>query len=192
MKRLILLFVLGMSTVASAEIFRWESVYVNGFAGVNRVHTNRGRFYPGIVVGGSVGYVFPFGMRLEAEGSYRYNRFKSFCHHEVCSKLKGNFSQAAVMANGIYDIDLNSWLPYCLYRFAPYLGGGIGYAYQKKTRTFSEDEHGRYKGFAWQVIAGIAYQFTCAFDAALEYRNFQGQDKDHASTMVGISARYFF
>jgi opacity protein-like surface antigen len=129
---------------------------------------------------------------------------------------RGHLSEVAYMANLIYDLDISYWNSCCSYDITPYFGGGIGYGNQRiRTRhhllgedvvafddssgsgSSSEAGHHRRRrngknGFAWQIIAGLAYEFSPCFDASVEYRLHQGRAERLYNHMAGLTAKYHF
>lgn len=165
--------------------------YVGGFGGANFISTSRncGRsrdhFNTGYVAAASLGYRWCHDVRFEFEYAYRNNQRK---HNIVgASSNRRHFGRNAYMFNGLYDINLcNDW---CL---KPFVGVGIGYE-QINGRRHS-DESGRHhrNGFAWQIIAGIAYPICDVIDLSLEYRFFKGRAHNLYNNDVGVGLKYYF
>ncbi len=110
------------------------------------------RFDPGGVGVGSIGYGFGNGLRVEVEGSYRYNGSDP---NRLSEQKFGG------LANALFDFDVGS--P----RLFPYLGVGAGY--QWADRGFHD---GRTGSFAYQAILGVATPVTAVpgLSVTLEYR----------------------
>ncbi len=117
-----------------------------------------------------------------------------------------NIYTTAYLANVYYDFQTC----YCL---KPYVGFGVGYAtisghvrprerhhevvvgnddtsgsgsHSKRHHRKNED------GFAWQAIAGVAYEFTECVDLTLDYRYFQPRRQRFADHNVSLGARMYF
>lgn len=130
-----------------------EGLYAGVFGGANWLEISNSRakanFDVGYIVGGSIGYRWCGGLRLEGEIAYRNNQIKSAHlkrHHRECdreckahdsssskndNRLKGHFHTVSYMANVLYDY------PFECSPWKVYVGGGIGYATQK----FSTKRH---------------------------------------------------
>ena len=116
----------------------------------------RAKFHvsPGGAVVASVGYGFGNGLRIEAEGDYRYNKTRQAGSNAAAETFGG-------MANALFDFDIGSRYVW------PYAGLGAGYMHA---------EHGysnvTTNAFAYQAIAGVAFPipFAVGLSATLEYR----------------------
>ena len=169
--------------------------------------TNVAKFAPGATVLGTVhyddgyvgalqfGYGFNNGMRLELEGADRYNGVSTISGY---GNGRGAMRSYALMANALYDIPVD-------FALKPYVGLGIGAA------TYAPD-HIRADGmpypgyfggdrtnFAYQGIAGVAYNFDDNLALTLEYRYFvrpgehpAGIRTDYQSQSALIGFRYSF
>jgi hypothetical protein len=125
MKRMLLAAtIFALPVVARAQPI--QGVYVGGSFGANFLDQERLRnvgpndqlnFQTGYAGLGSVGYGFGNGVRLEVEGSYRFNHIG----HGGASSLGGNETKYGAMGNVLFDMDIGS--PYVF----PYLGAGAGY-----------------------------------------------------------------
>ncbi len=121
-----------------------ECLYAGVFGGANWLdvsksgHRNDSRggakadFDVGYLIGGSIGYRWCGGLRLEGEIAYRSNEIKNAHFRRIWSdssservKLKGHSHVTTYMANVLYD-----W-PFECSPFKVYVGGGIGYANSK-------------------------------------------------------------
>jgi len=137
-----------------------------------------------------VGYGFGNGFRTDLEASIRENSHDGNNHQTTYG----------FMANGYYDFDFGS-------PFVPYVGAGVGLALVDA--DFGSGGGSRYfestkAAFAYQGIAGVAYNFTPGMAATLEYRylgtqgrTFQDNgeriksgDNNNHSILVGL--RYSF
>lgn len=144
----------------------------------------------GYVVGGSVGYQWCQGFRLEGEIAYRKNdqrsHHKKHNHDSDSHHEHGRLSTWSYMANGIYEV------PVDCYSLKPYVGFGLGYADQKihnKKHHHKKNDHR--KGFAYQVIAGIAYPICEEFDINLEYRFFRAKNSSNNNALV-VGTKFMF
>lgn len=176
-----------------------DSFYVGALAGVNFIqdiksHGVKASLDTGYIVGANVGYRICDNIRVEAEFAYRNNNkthrenvdyaFDSKIENISNSKVKADIKTYSLMANAYYDFDLCS----C---FTPYVGVGIGYAWNDFTVTAkSIDFSDRVKlesssnRFAWQLMAGVDYELCSCPDikVGLEYRYFNPHKKldEHA------------
>ena len=101
---------------------------------------------------GSVGFGFGNGLRVEGEGSYRYNSRSSGTYDE---------QKFGAMANVLYDFSIG--VPVV----TPYIGAGAGYMWADRGYTL-----GRTNSFAYQGIMGVAtpIPWLPGLSATLEYR----------------------
>lgn len=178
----------------------------------NSGYHNRRNFNTGYVVDASVGYRWCHDIRMEFEYAYRSNQGKHRWHESnnrsgsYCSKHK-NFVQNAYMFNGFYDIGgCQDW---CI---KPFVGAGIGYANTRNAHHHNGSSHhengsvggngsGRSHhhhrnncngGFAWQLIAGLAYPICDEIDLSLEYRFFKARERKLYNNDVGVGLKYYF
>jgi OOP family OmpA-OmpF porin len=133
----------------------------------------------GFVVGGAIGYdmgqaMGPFGLRFEAELSYRNNDVNS--HSLGGQPLGGPFGSTSALAGmGNILFDLNTGSPFTIYG-----GGGLGVA------NVEFDGHGAAGPgtvmndddtvFAWQAIAGMGYEISSNIVLDVQYRYFNASD----------------
>ena len=198
--------VAALTAIQPTEAQAQEGFYVGGFGGANFIQTSKKddfdlKYRTGYAVGGSVGYKWCQGFRVEAEASYRHNRLKSFEFFEgddFEEDVKGHLSSWSFMANALYDMDLGCWDSCSSWDIVPYVGFGIGYARQRI--KFSEDEdsgfnfheHEAKNGFAWQLIAGLAYEISPCTDIAIEYRFNKGPEKKLYNHTAALAVKYHF
>lgn len=168
----------------------------------------------GYFVAGAVGYRLCEGWRGEVEGGYHHNSRKKH-HHDSSSsdhfnnrRRHGDVNTWSVMFNGYYDIQ-TCW---CV---KPFVGVGIGYADSEHKRhgrhhgsssssngcdtcvgSSSSHHHRKHhdkNGFAWQLIAGVAYPICDCWEVSLQYRYF---NPTYVSRLhyndVGIGLAYAF
>lgn len=171
----------AMPTAASA--LDVEGFYVGALGAANFLQHkhnsgNGNRHYRvGYAAGGMVGYRWCEGWRLEAEVSYRNNQ-----QHRRNNR---HFRSWSYMANGYYDFsDLGC---YC-WDITPYLGAGVGYTTERHRRNSHKHKH----GFAWQIIAGLAYPICDCAEISLEYRFHKGRERKFYNHDVGATLKYFF
>lgn len=128
----------------------------------------------GYNIGGSVGYQFGGPFRLEAEVVHRKNDVDSYTLGGTrLGGAAGEMSSLALMVNGFYDFQTGT-------AFTPYVGLGVGYARISADGitatgagvTNSDDDN----KFAYQAIAGLAYQLTPEVSLTADYRYFATQD----------------
>jgi len=116
---------------------------------------------------GGLGYAFQNGFRLEGEISHRANRFDSgdLAHAGLVS---GSEQVWAAMANVYYDFNRGGGVE-------PYVGLGAGYARIREHITASAGggilDHDN--TWAWQAMAGLAFQLTPQWDVDVGYRYFE-------------------
>ena len=177
-------------------------LYIGAGAGVNHrldakdndiriQHENPG--YVGVL---SVGYGFGNGFRLEVEGSARSNEGRRVRGTGFTGNLEGESRTYAAMFNVLYELPLS--IPFG----RPYIGGGIGYAFQDTDingntgpgnrgpgRFRIEDQSGN---FAYQGIAGIAIPIASVPGLSLtaEYRFFGTLAQDQRATHAGRGIQY--
>lgn len=117
------------------------------------------------------GYKFPSNLKVEGELLFsRTSKNYGKSYYRDSSYLKHTLTQYAILANILYDIDLNCAL-------TPYFGVGCGYTYLKEKReiahTTTSPHYNPFKRnlnkFIWQGIAGLAYTYD-AYTLALDYR----------------------
>ena len=164
---------LGMQG-ASAQGF-----YVGAHGGVN--WTLDGEFggfsdltyETGFAAGATIGYKWSMNLRTELEATYRENDFDEF----VGTPVTGDVSSWAFMANVFYDFDMGSPV-------VPYLGGGIGAAVVTFDSAVKEDD----TVVAFQLGAGIGYEFTPNLVGSLDFRFFGTDDPEVTS---GVDFEYY-
>jgi len=138
----------------------------------------------GFVVGGAIGYdmgpaMGPFGLRLEAELSYRDNDVDSHSVGGAAQPLPtGGTSALAGMGNILFDFNTGS--PFTIYG-----GGGLGVANVEfdghgagGTVLMNDDD----TVFAWQAIAGVGFEVAPGWVLDVQYRYFNASDVSLTST----------
>jgi OOP family OmpA-OmpF porin len=124
------------------------------------------RWAPGWGGFAALGYRFPIGLRLELEASGRDDQNHAFNQNP----WYGTQWDTSGMANLLYDIATGT-------HFVPYLGGGIGLSHISWGNNFRAnlaalpyvyDDSG--SEFAWQAIAGVAFQVTSSLALTVDGR----------------------
>lgn len=183
-------FALFLPTLVHA--YPKQGWYIGAGAGVNFLQdndvkigatTNRIETNPGFLLNGSVGFGFESQLRPEFEIAYRRNTVDKNSGTGA-GTATGNFNSLAFMGNLYYDFQTQSGL-------TPYLGVGIGGA------LVGADDAGRvFNGavltnqpfeFAYQGIAGLAYELSERWDATADYRYFATLDPDY-KTNTGLTS----
>lgn len=165
-----------------------DNWYIGGFGGLNwvtRKNHNSGsdhKYKSGYIVGGNVGYRWESGFHLEGEVSYRNNQNKAG------HKAK---QSTAFMANGLYQFDIDC------FPIDIFFGGGVGWVNTQHHHHNSSDDssssnHNKNNGFAWQLIAGIAYPICENVDLNLEYRFFDESKSKFNNSSVDLGLKYYF
>lgn len=136
-------------------------------------------FDPGILLSGSAGYAFFYGLRIEGEISYRQADFDrleftsgwDFPPNGSRFRAGGEATALSVMANAAYDF-------YVLGGLRPYVLAGIGFAdvsvdlsYQGLKYIDDDDTV-----FAYQVGGGVALPIAPNVDLFVDYRYFGTSD----------------
>lgn len=123
-------------------------------------------------------------LRLEIELGLRGNSEKSWSDNgRRIDSVKGTWNNTTLFANLFWDFHNDS-------AFTPYVGGGLGMAFNytgydftaKNGDKFSVDD--RETNFAWNVGAGVAYNFNDNFAVDASYR-FVGLGYNEISTNYG-------
>lgn len=145
--------------------------------------TNKLEFDPGFVLNGNVGYGFESQLRPEFEISYRRNNVDKVTGTGAGAR-NGHEDALAFMGNLFYDFDTKSGL-------TPYLGAGAGAA------LVAADQAGFIVGgttlnsqplrFAYQGIAGLAYELSERLDISADYRYFRTMEPEF-KTVAGLKA----
>lgn len=135
-----------------------------------------------------VGYQLPYNLRVDVTGSFRPN-------YEINSKetfgglavnADADVRSSGLMANVYYDIPTGT-------AFTPYVGGGIGVAFNKvKTINYTfgagqirEDGDSK-TSLAWSLQGGVAYAVTSNMKIDLGYRYIDlGEFETSGNSTVG-------
>lgn len=164
--------------------------YVSAFGGANwlnqhKMHHVKSTYDVGYNGGAALGYRFNQNFRGEIEGAYRNNHLDKAKWDGESVRVKGHTDTWSVMANGYWDINMNSYV-------TPYVGLGVGYAHVKA--HFKDDyvsAKGSNSGVAGQVIVGASTRICHNTDLGLEYRYFLAKSNFHEQS-VNLSLRYAF
>ena len=170
---------------------RYNSGATNGF--VPTVGRPVLDYDPGATGLASVGYGLGNGLRLEAEGSYRYNSVSNTGGASTSGvnvlRQTGKEEKYGAMANALYDFDPNVLgLAFIPFPVTPYVGVGLGYQWEAlREHTASVDQFGPIASnlggtrgsFAYQAIVGAAFPIPAVPGLAVtaEYR-FLGMSDD--------------
>ncbi|HET7881184.1 MAG TPA: OmpA family protein, partial [Acetobacteraceae bacterium] len=104
----------------------------------------------------SVGWAFPFGLRLELEGDLRNNPVNSAHDLAFPAVAGGRERKYGMMFNALYDI--SPWLPNPY--VAPYVGVGVGYSWARLSGFHLNGVPTGFPAFSSGDVPGaIAYQF---------------------------------
>jgi len=151
--------------------------------------TRKNKFYDGAVGVGSIGWGFGNGLRLEAEGDFRFDKLNGHPPGAGMASIGGRERKYGGMANALFDFDIGS--PYVW----PYVGVGAGYMDVHRlvtgtssagivgTRDYSID------GLAVQGIAGVSIPvpFVVGLSATVEYRYLGVEDTKESVALVSAA-----
>ncbi|MDB5317618.1 MAG: outer membrane protein beta-barrel protein [Rhodospirillales bacterium] len=195
--------ILAAPVAAHAQLFAppayspTAGVYIGAGAGINYMLDSKDNGIkiqhenPGWVGVLSVGYGFGNGFRLEVEGSARSNDARRVRGTGFTGNTEGETRTYAAMFNVLYELPIT--IPFA----RPYIGGGIGYAFQHTDingntgpgnvgpgRFRVDDQSGN---FAYQGIAGLAIPIASVPGLSLtaEYRFFGTLAQDQRATFAG-------
>lgn len=141
-------------------------------------------------VGGSVavGYITPWGVRLEAEGLYRYFRPQTITvsvgKASAIIGTSGQVHMFAPMFNAIYDFKIPNW------PVQPFVGAGIGAVYTdiRPGSGTIPIVHGSSWSLGYQLLAGVAIPLTPYMTARAMYR-FMSPQKMKFRTLAGTTLK---
>ncbi len=125
----------------------------------------------GLVGNAAVGYGFGNGWRVEGEGNYLDNQYRSL-NNSGASSVGGREVKYGAFLNGLYDFDIGSTMAY------PYLGAGVGYQWvhaEPFKVGFGTNEYsasGAPGNVAAQAIAGVGFPIASVpgLSLTVEYR----------------------
>lgn len=187
---------LGTAVVAmlpTAAMAGTEGFYVGAGAGVNwtrdadlRLPSTSQELTAKHKIGGvadlSAGYATGFGPRAELEFAWRWNNKIKDTSSSTGSLngLGGKSRSIAIMGNGLYDIDTGT-------AFTPYVGVGAGLAQVHLDLNGTSDKDWV---FAYQGIAGVAYNVTSNLALTVDYRYFATIDPKFDTTYGSVKGEY--
>lgn len=202
MKKKLFSMLLATSTLVSGVVFAQEKksssdltdFYVRGFgnAGFRDKIKTTAKSLPGANTnssakvgfggGASIGYYVFEQFRVEVEGSYHQNDTKNqTITLGGVTTVKNKAEHFALMANGFYDIPLTD-------AFSLYLGGGLGAAFETFKSKYSGGTNFNYSSsktaFAWQLMAGVAYDFNEHVGVSAGYRLFSVPSHNGKNTTI--------
>ncbi len=162
-----------------------SGLYVGGGGGVNLLQDETVRLSPafpggkerfdvGTLALGSAGYGFGNGLRLEAEGSWRYNGVQHFLGTPYPTRAGGEQQNYGAMVNALFDMDIGfNWI-------YPYFGAGAGYSWTRwdhvqaiaTNADYAQSASGTFGNFAYQGIFGTAFpvSYVPGLSLTAEYR----------------------
>lgn len=138
------------------------------------LNQNKASYQTGYLIGGSLGYSWRYGLRLEVEYAYRRNAIENIHFFVEGSSKKGHYEASSYMGNLVWDVPLSSW-GCTFWNTRPFIGAGIGYDFQQmhacNSRViFSQ----KWRHFSWQLMAGLSYPLFCHTEVTLGYIFHQG------------------
>lgn len=154
---------------------------------------------------GAFGYAHNSGLRGEIAAGYRQNEFDEAEVSGITLDFDGDLEQITVMSNLYYDFNLGTYggATGPMANLVPFVGGGIGVAFVNAELNsvggvpINADEDDTV--FAWQAVAGLAYNFTpnIAVTASYAYfatsdTNFDGVESEYGSHNVIGGVRFSF
>lgn len=155
------------------------------------LNQNEPKYDAGYIIEGSLGFYSCYGLRVEGEYSYRRNAINKIQFPGQGSSNHGHFQTSSFMANLLWDFPLSSW-GCTLWNTRPFVGAGIGYDFQHMHASSCRiNFRQNWDHFAWQLMAGFAYEIFCHTELSLEYKFHQGgsQFNNHS---LGLGLIYQF
>ena len=157
---------------AGANYQQDESIRASSALGTPALHDHFNIGGTGVA---SVGYGLGNGLRVELEGSYRYDKMREINTTDGPGKGSGYQENYGAFANALYDFDVG--IPFVF----PYVGAGAGYQYTRWHNVGTRSPTGAFDlntddttdgHFAYQGILGVAYPMPMlpGLSATLEYR----------------------
>lgn len=129
----------------------------------------------GFGFGFAVGQTQGANLRTELEYSFRSNDGRTFQLSNLPDlDLSGDVNSSSGMLNFVWDFNNVSFIP----RVRPYIGGGIGFSFvdadlDSDNGALHTTDIDADSAFAWQIMAGVTYQFSTSMNLFLEYRYFE-------------------
>ncbi len=153
--------------------------YAKLLAGANflqntTIDKNKSTYQAGYLIGGSLGYCWCYGLRIEAEYAYRRNAINKIDLFGADSSKHGHYQDSSYMANLLWDLPLPS-LECASGNIRSFVGAGAGYDFQQMHASNSRVVFNqKWNQFSWQIIAGLQYPIFSNTDLTLEYKFHQG------------------
>lgn len=157
-----------------------QGLYLGVHGGVNLTHEGEVggvvdlSYDPGPVAGATLGYRISPNLRAEGEATYRENDFDELDTPFGTFSVTGDISSWAFMGNVFYDFWTGS-------NWTPYVGAGLGVAIVEWDEPGFEDDD---TVFAFQLGAGVAFDFTPNLALTLDYRFFGTEEPEFAGVDV--------
>jgi opacity protein-like surface antigen len=185
-----------LTTLAAAALIALPSLahaewYAGADGGVNFLqdsdltssdgYSGKGASKTGYVLQAEGGYSFG-GPRVEGEIAYRNSGIKSLTNSD--GTMSGHTSALSFMTNGIYQfLPKQAW--------HPFVGAGIGIArigidWQDRNSTVSDTDW----VFAYQGMAGVAYDINKTWEVKAQYRYFATEDPKFSSDNTTVTGEY--
>ena len=188
------IYVAGAGGVGFLQNEQKRGAFIVGKGPVSNGATTTDGYKTGFVGLGSVGYGFGNGVRLEIEGSDRYNERNSHSAPATVLHRSGVERKFGAMGNVLFDMDVRS--PYIF----PYIGAGAGYQQVTHRSTQinanGEVDHvdGRAGDFAYQAMFGASLPIppVVGLSATVEYRYLGLASKrtdSYTATTAGVVSR---
>lgn len=166
--------------------------YAKIFGGANflqgtTIDGNKTHYETGYIFTGALGNCWrKYGLSLEAEYAFRRNAIKKITFLSQGTSHNGHFQSSSAMANLLWDL-----LGCSFWKIQPFIGGGLGYDFQKMHSSNSRIKfHQSWDHFAWQVMAGFSYPIFRNTLITLEYKYHEGGH--FKSNSVGMALVYKF
>lgn len=180
----------------NSSIFEGNNFYAKILSGPNflqntSIDGNKATYQTGYVIGGSLGYVWNYGLCLEAEYAYRRNSIKQIDFYVEGFSQKGHYQASSYMTNLLWDLPL-SFRRGAFFNVKPYVGGGVGYDFQQMHALNPRiDFNQKWNHLSWQLMAGLSYEISFNTKLSLEYRFHQGGCHFY-NHLIGIGILYEF
>jgi len=188
-QQLVFLAVFALAFIATSAQAQNTGFYVSGNIGLSRQPDYKGantffgapitltaRFNEGYKTGATIGYDFG-AFRLEGEISYRDNDGDGAGSLTTvpAAPVVSEISSISYMANVYYDYHSgnSAWVPY--------IGGGVGtstfdFSFSIPSAIGSAIVNDKNTVLAYQIIAGVGYEFTQHLTVSMNYNYFATDD----------------
>jgi opacity protein-like surface antigen len=184
--------------------FAGDSVYLKGNVGIGmamdadidnmpeNAGTAKMTFDSGFLGTAALGYDFAGPFRTEVEYGWQKNDIDTLSYSNLIGNInQGDLKTQSIMMNGYYDVDTGS-------PWSPFVGAGIGWAkvdLNTPALPFGDNDD----VFAYQLMAGVSYNFSDQLALDAQYRFFdtqdatiQGADFSTTSNDLMLGIRYTF